>query len=104
MKESARKIQISVRWIASDLEREKLMLSRKDMFPENCPCAMCGHRWMQHKGEVCPVRVGEMRQTLDGSGNYAGGQIHLILPEYRGSMTAFVPDEAYYKTPDFAVV
>lgn len=97
MKESARKLTISVRWIASDIERERLMLSRKDMFPENCPCAMCGYRWMQHKGEVCPVRVGEMRQS-------ATGQIHIILPEYRGSMTAFVPDEAYYKTPDFAVM
>lgn len=96
MKESQRKIQISPRYISNDVEREKLFLTNANLYPQEMPCAMCGHRWMQHRGEVCPVRPGGFKQTVLG--------MIPIMPVFYGSKTAFVPDIEFYKEPNFDVV
>lgn len=96
MKESQRKIQLIARYISSDIEREKLFLTNANLYPQEMPCAMCGYRWMQHKGEVCPVKPGGFKQTILG--------MIPIVPIFSGSKTAFVPDVEFYKEPNFDVV
>lgn len=96
MKESQRKLVITPRHISSDAEREKLFLENANLYPQDMPCAMCGYRWMQHKGEVCPVKPGGLKKTILG--------LTPVVPVFLGSKTAFVPDYEFYKEPNFDVV
>lgn len=96
MRESQRKLRITPRFITSNIEREKLFLTNPNLYPQEMPCAMCGKRWMQHKGEVCPIRIGELKETRLG--------MLLIMPLYHGSKTAFVADVEFYKESNFDVV
>jgi hypothetical protein len=71
-------------------ERERAMSANKLEFPQEMPCAVCGFRWMQHKGKLCPARPG-----------YYGPDGKPVLPVFGD--TSFVPDENFYKEPDFDV-
>lgn len=65
-------------------------------YPQNMPCAVCGYRWMQHLGTLCPAKPGGFL--------VAAGEMVPILPVYQEEMT-FLPDVAYYnQNPDFDVV
>lgn len=73
-------------------ERERAMSSRKDEFPNDMPCAVCGYRWMQHMGLLCPRTPGHYNQVLGTA-----------TPPTQGD-TTFIPDVDYFKRPDFAVI
>lgn len=80
------------------LERERAMLVSKDEYPQNMPCAVCGYRWMQHKGLICPETPGYLF-PLD-----MGDRIEMVpvMPTFGNSL--FIPDVAFEKEPDFEVV
>lgn len=78
-------------------ERERAMQESPKQYPQNMPCAVCGNRWMQHKGTLCPSRVGDAMRV--------GTEIIPILPSFEGSNTTFIPDVAWENpNPDFDVV
>jgi len=77
----------------TDADRERAMLSDRREFPQDMPCASCRHRWMQHKGRLCPVTPGYLSRT---------GMP--MLPVFEGSNSTFVPDVNYFKEPDFDVM
>jgi hypothetical protein len=62
-------------------------------YPQDMPCAVCGNRWMQHLGKLCPTRPG-----------YISEFGHPVPALFVDSDTTFIPDTAYYKRPDFDVV
>lgn len=68
----------------------------REEYPQNMPCAVCGYRWMQHMGTLCPATPGGFA-TIDG-------QPAVIMPVFQEE-TTFLPDVAYYsQNPDFDVV
>jgi hypothetical protein len=80
-------------------EKERAMLVDRKEYPGEMPCMVCGFRWMQHKGTLCPSRPG-YGFPLD-----CGDHIEIIpVPPIWGN-TTFIPDLAYYsQNPDFDVV
>jgi hypothetical protein len=76
----------------TNTEKERAMLSDKKEFPQDMPCAVCGYRWMQHHGILCPKTPGYFNHVLQTA-----------VPPTMGD-TTFIPDVDYYKTPDFDVV
>lgn len=65
-------------------------------YPQNCPCAVCGYRWMQHMGSLCPATPGGI-MILDG-------EAVMVKPVFQEE-TTFIPDMAFYnQNPDFDVV
>lgn len=65
-------------------------------YPQDMPCAVCGYRWMQHMGLLCPSTPGGLR--------IADGQPVPILPTYQ-TETTFIPDVSWQNpNPDFDVV
>jgi len=77
----------------TDADRERAMLVSPKEYPQDLPCAICHHRWMQHKGTLCPVSPGYIERD--------GG---IKLPVFAGSNSTFVPDLAYLnQSPDFDV-
>ena len=64
-------------------------------FPNEMPCANCGHRWMQHMGKLCPATPGGF-MIIDG-------EMVPIMPVFQETKT-FIPDVDYFKTPNFDVV
>jgi hypothetical protein len=78
-------------------EREKALLVPKTEYPQEMPCINCGYRWMQHKGLLCPIRPGFM-MPLE-----VGDHIEYFPVEPVFGNSTFLPDVAYYKTPDFDV-
>lgn len=71
-------------------EKERAMLVSPKEYPEECPCAVCGYRWMQHHGTLCPKRPGYLHP------------LGFPVPPSLGD-TTFVPDLAFFKEPDFNV-
>jgi hypothetical protein len=67
----------------------------KNAYPNECPCAVCGYRWMQHMGLLCPATPGGFI-PLDG-------EMVPVMPVFRTD-SFFIPDLAYYRQPDFDVV
>ena len=41
-------------------QREKAMSVSPKEYPQEMPCLICGYRWMQHRGMLCPIRPGSM--------------------------------------------
>jgi len=78
----------------SHAEIEKAISIDPKTYPQDMPCSVCGFRWMQHMGTLCPVRPGYIEN--------ASGFPKLVLPVFGN--TTFLPDLDYYKTPDFDVV
>lgn len=35
-------------------QKQLLMMTRKDTYPEKMICLNCQNPWMRHKGELCP--------------------------------------------------
>jgi hypothetical protein len=80
-------------------EKETAMLVPKTEYPQDMPCTVCGYRWMQHKGTLCPQRPGGMI-PIDFVTH-----IEFIPVEPLWGDTTFLPDVAYYnQNPDFDVV
>lgn len=77
---------------------EKAANVRRDLYPEKMPCMRCGYMWMTHKGLLCPVKEGSYSKIM----NPLTGMPYPIPPQY-GDQT-FLPDEEYYKPPDFEVM
>jgi hypothetical protein len=80
-------------------EMERAINHDKHTYPNEMPCAICGHRWMQHMGLLCPVRAGGFLNV--------DGELVPVMPVYGNQQngTLFVPDLAYYnQNPDFDVV
>lgn len=77
---------------------EKAALHRKDAYPQRMPCAVCAHPWMRHRGLLCPTQEGQIIPLRGG----ANSQFIVIPPVFDGT-SLFVPDENYYKSPDFEV-
>lgn len=73
-------------------QRERAMLADPKEFPQEMPCAVCGFRWMQHKGRLCPARPG-----------YLDPLTHQAIPPAMGD-TEFIPDADFYKEADFDVI
>jgi len=75
----------------TEKERERAMLVSPKEYPQNLPCAICGFRWMQHHGTLCPKQPG-----------------YLLFGIPRAPImgdTTFIPDVAYLnQNPDFDVV
>lgn len=68
-------------------------------YPQDMPCAVCGNRWMQHKGLLCPSQVGGLI-VIDGV--LAPVEARFPLPP---NATTFIPDVAWQNpNPDFDVV
>lgn len=77
----------------TEQEKDKARSASKTLYPQEMPCAICGNRWMQHVGEMCPIKPGYLSR-LTG----------LPVPPETGE-TTFVPDAAFYnQNPDFDVV
>ena len=72
-------------------ERERAMLAPRNLYSNKMPCMVCGFRWMQHKGTLCPSRPGYFSQSL-----------RMPIAPIMGD-TEFLPDERFYKEPDFDV-
>lgn len=72
--------------------RERAMLADAKEFPQEMPCAVCGNRWMQHKGRLCPAKPGYFDHVLQRP-----------VPPIFGD-TEFIPDANFYKEPNFDVV
>ena len=66
-------------------------------FPQMMPCLTCGNVWMTHKGMLCPEQVGHISDLKGPNGG------HIIITPKIGT-NVFVPDEDYYKRPDFEVI
>lgn len=77
---------------------EKAALASPHLYPQNMPCARCSHLWMTHNGLLCPMREGQVSNIV----NPLTGQPYVTPPVY-GNQT-FIPDEDYYKPPDFEVM
>jgi hypothetical protein len=73
------------------LARERAMLVDPKTYPQEMPCCVCHHRWMQHKGTLCPARPG-----------YYGPDGIPVMPVFGD--TEFIPDVNFYKEPDFDVI
>lgn len=74
-------------------ETEKARSAAKTLYPQDMPCMVCLHRWMQHSGLLCPSRPG-----------YLSAITGLPVPPTYGN-TTFVPDEMYFnQNPNFDVV
>jgi hypothetical protein len=71
---------------------ERAMIADKEEFPQEMPCCVCGFRWMQHKGRLCPSRPGYFDPV--------SGQP--VAPVFGN--TEFIPDVNFYKEPDFDAV
>lgn len=77
----------------TEAERERAMLVDRKEYPQDLPCAICHHRWMQHNGTLCPVSPGYITRM---------GTVQ--LPVFENSNSTFIPDAAYYnQSPDFEV-
>jgi hypothetical protein len=76
---------------------ERAALASPYLYPQDCPCARCGFRWMQHKGLLCPATEGKW-STIQ---NPHTGMPYVIPPTF--SDQTFIPDEAYYREPEFDV-
>ena len=74
-------------------EKERAILVSPKEYPQDLPCAVCGFRWMQHAGTLCPKRPGYYSYVLD-----------IPVPPIMGDST-FIPDLAYLNVnPDFDVM
>lgn len=73
-------------------ERERAMIADPKEFPQEMPCAVCGFRWMQHKGRLCPSRPGYFDPLTQRP----------VAPIFGD--TEFIPDANFFKQPDFDVV
>lgn len=73
-------------------EKELAMLVSPKEYPQDLPCAVCGYRWMQHRGSLCPRKPGYYSFVL-------GRPVAPVLGD-----TTFIPDVAFLKQPDFDVV
>jgi hypothetical protein len=69
----------------------------KNAYPQEMPCMLCGYRWMQHMGLLCPAKPGGFIPLRDT------GELIPVMPIFRTDQF-FIPDLAYYKEPDFDVV
>lgn len=67
-------------------------------YPQELPCMVCGNRWMQHKGTLCPAQVGGILMI---EGHPAVVEARFPLPE---NATTFIPDLDFLKQPNFDVV
>jgi hypothetical protein len=76
---------------------EKAALTSKLLYPQDMPCMACQRRWMQHRGLLCPIQDGYVSSLRSADGGY------IIVPPKFGT-DLFIPDEDYYKRPDFEVV
>lgn len=73
-------------------ERERAMLVSPKTYPQDMPCCVCGFRWMQHKGTLCPARPGYF-DPISGLP---------VPPTF--SDTEFLPDVNFFKEADFDAV
>jgi hypothetical protein len=83
----------------SRADRERAMSVARTEYPAEMPCAVCGFRWMQHRGTLCPARPGYL-VPID-----MGDRIEYrpVAPVFGD--TTFLPDASYYnQSPDFDVV
>lgn len=81
-------------------EREAFAAVDRNTYPQDMPCAVCGARWMQHKGMLCSSSPGGVF-FLD-MGTYI--EPIPIAPRFEGE-SFFVPDLAWQnQNPDFDVV
>lgn len=76
---------------------ERAALASPHLYPQDCPCVRCKHRWMQHKGMLCPTKDGYL-SSLTGP----NGEKIIVPPEF--GVDLFIPDENYYREADFDVV
>ena len=84
--------------ILSRQEREKALSVSKHEYPQDMPCAVCGYRWMQHHGTLCPIRPGYL--TPVDMGDHI--EMLPVAPIF-GNKT-FIPDVAWQnQNPDFDV-
>jgi hypothetical protein len=76
----------------NNAEKERAMLVSPKEYPGEMPCAVCGYRWMQHRGSLCPKHPGYFSVILQRP-----------IPPIMGD-TTFIPDVAFVKEPDFDVI
>lgn len=81
----------------SQAEIEAAANYKKDAYPQECPCAICGYRWMQHMGLICPATPGGFIPIRDS------GEMIPVMPTFNLD-SFFIPDMDFYKTPNFDVV
>lgn len=87
----------TLRLAATRAELDKAAQVDPRTYPQDMPCINCGHRWMQHKGLLCPIVPGHWSSVV----NPLTGLPVAVPPTFGAKL--FVPDEAYYKEPDFDV-
>lgn len=78
---------------------EAAKLARKDTYPQKMPCVMCARPWMAHFGLLCPTQDGGIQPTFQ-AGVHSG---FVVTPPVFDGVSLFVPDEEYYKEPNFDV-
>jgi hypothetical protein len=77
-------------------EIEKAINVDRNTYPGEMPCIICGHRWMQHMGTLCP--------HTPGGYIIVDGMLAAVKPIFQEE-TTFLPDMTYYnQNPDFDVV
>ena len=97
--QNGRTVRLDVPRSMTLLELEHARRFDPRTYPQDMPCLQCGYAWMQHSGELCPIRPGTM-VLVDMVDHY----------EYRGvppvvGTTRFVPDLDYFNlNPNFDVV
>jgi hypothetical protein len=80
-------------------ERERAIAVSRNEYPPEMPCAVCGFRWMQHRGTLCPARPGYL-VPID-----CGDHIEFMPVSPVFGDTTFLPDASYFnQSPDFDVV